>query len=185
MRRITFLIVAAALAVAAAVQAGETDATKTAHHKMAMKEKPVVMPAADIKWADAPPALPAGAKLAVLAGNPNGWGYYTFRLQVPDGYKFMPHWHPTTENVTVLSGELHAAMGDKFDENGAATIPAGGFASIPPRMHHFAWTVGETTLQISGKGPFKLIYVNPADDPSGMQGKTKAAAKKVTKKTGA
>jgi hypothetical protein len=33
-------------------------------------------------------------------------------------------------------------------------------------VHHYAWATGETEVQVHGVGPFKLIYVNPADDPS-------------------
>src|SRR5262249_14626957 len=58
----------------------------------------------DIKWGPAPPALPAGAKAAVLAGDPGKAGPFVIRAQLPDGYKVPPHWHPTDENVTVLKG---------------------------------------------------------------------------------
>jgi hypothetical protein len=33
-------------------------------------------------------------------------------------------------------------------------------------MQHYAWAKGETIVQVHGMGPFKLVYVNPADDPS-------------------
>ena len=176
------LILAAGAAWAAADAARPADATKKpAAHKTAKKEMPVVMPAADIQWTDAPAVLPAGAKFAVLHGNPMAAGPFTIRLQMPDGYKIMPHWHPTDEAVTVISGEFDANMGDKFDETGAHSLPAGSFALMPAHMHHFGFAKGDTTVQVSGMGPFKLVYVNPADDPSGMQGK-KAAPKKATKK---
>src|SRR5690242_16277629 len=45
----------------------------------------------DIKWADAPPVLPAGAKIAVLAGDPFKPGYYSLRLKFPANYKIAPH----------------------------------------------------------------------------------------------
>lgn len=53
---------------------------------------------------DAPAALPPGAKIAVLAGDPNKKGPFTNRLQTPAGYKVSPHTHSTTENITVISG---------------------------------------------------------------------------------
>lgn len=70
-------------------------------------------------------------------------------------------------------------MGDKFDDTSGKELTAGGYATMPAKMRHYGWTKGETVVQINGMGPFKLIYVNPADDPSGMQGKTgkKKAAK--------
>jgi hypothetical protein len=45
-------------------------------------------------------------------------------------------------------------------------MTAGAFATMPARMHHYAWCKGDTEVQVHGVGPFKLIYVNPADDPT-------------------
>jgi quercetin dioxygenase-like cupin family protein len=135
-----------------------------------------------IQWGPAPPVFQPGAQFAVLAGNPGKAGPFIIRLKVPDGYKIMPHWHPTTENVTVISGEFRAAMGDKFDESSMATLPAGSVAVMPPHHNHYAMAKGETVVQVHGMGPFKLTYVNPADDPSEVKEsaapKTKAAPKK-------
>ena len=75
----------------------------------------------EIKWVDAPSALPPGAKLAVLEGNPFEKGPYTMRLKMPDGYKIPPHWHSGVEHVTVISGTFNLGMGDKFDEK-AGTV---------------------------------------------------------------
>jgi hypothetical protein len=191
MKRIAVLSGAFLVALAAAVAAQEAKSTEaTSEKKMAApsekkmahpmaKEKHVAMNAADLKWGDAPPTLPAGAKLAVLEGDPRKPGSFAIRLQAPDGFKVMPHWHPTTEHLTVISGEFHVATGDKFDDTQGAALTAGGYGVMPAHMHHYAWAKGETVVQISGNGPFKIIYVNPSDDPSGMQGKKKATAKKA------
>jgi hypothetical protein len=32
-------------------------------------------------------------------------------------------------------------------------------------MKHFAWTKGETVIQLHGMGPWSIQYVNPDDDP--------------------
>jgi quercetin dioxygenase-like cupin family protein len=119
-----------------------------------------------IKWGVAPPVVPKGAQAAVLAGDPfkNG-SEYTLRLKMPDGYKIPPHWHPTDENVTVLSGKLGAGMGDKFNPASGEIINRGGFVRIPRTVHHFAWAEGATTIQVSGLGPFAFHYLNPAEDP--------------------
>ncbi len=71
----------------------------------------------DIKWVAAPNALPAGAKLAVLEGNPFNPGLYTMRLSMPAGYKIPAHWHAKVEHVTVISGKFNLGMGEKFDES--------------------------------------------------------------------
>jgi uncharacterized protein DUF4437 len=181
MRGFKLFALVLSLGVAAMLLGVEPDAPKKAAHQMG-SEKVVAMSAADVKWGDAPPVLPAGAKLAVLQGDPGkAGGTYTIRLQTPDGYKLMPHWHPQTENLTILSGEFHVGMGDKFDDTKGDAMPAGGFGSMPAHMHHYAWSKGATVVQVHGIGPFQLIYVNPADDPSGMQGKKKEAKKAETK----
>src|SRR5260221_12149776 len=76
----------------------------------------IVSSPSEVKWGPAPPVVPKGAQAAVLDGDPFKDGVpYTLRLKMPDGYRIAPHWHPTDENVTVLSGTLGAGMGDKFD----------------------------------------------------------------------
>ncbi len=108
-----------------------------------------------------------GADTAVvLDGDPFKEGEaYTLRLKMPDGYKVPPHWHPTDENVTVLSGTLGAGMGDKFDPASGELIKAGGFVRMPKSVHHYAWAKGPTTIQIHGDAPFAFNYVNASDDP--------------------
>lgn len=146
---------------------------QTAKHRTAAKssaakaggQAPTITTPDNVKWGDAPPVFSPGAQFAVLSGNPMAAGPYVVRLKVPDGYKIMPHWHPTTENVTVVSGELHVGMGDKFDEAGMQAMPPGSFVAMPPRMHHYAMAKGETVVQVHGTGPFKLNYVNPSDNP--------------------
>ena len=126
----------------------------------------VALNPADMVWGPAPAKLPPGAQLAVLQGDPGGEGPYVLRAKMPAGYKIPPHWHPTRENVTVLSGVLHVAMGEKFDESTGSRLTAGGYVSLPPLMAHYAWSEGVTEIQVTGDGPFALFYVNPADDPT-------------------
>jgi uncharacterized RmlC-like cupin family protein len=120
-----------------------------------------------IQYGPAPAFLAPGAQLAVLEGNPMGaTGDYTVRLKMPDGYKVAPHWHPKRENVSVISGTLKVGMGDKFDESKMMSFPAGSFAYLDPSMHHYAMGSGETVLQIHGRSPLKINYIDPNDDPS-------------------
>jgi quercetin dioxygenase-like cupin family protein len=119
-----------------------------------------------LKWGPAPPTVPKGAQLAVLAGDPTGTGPYVVRVKLPARYQVPAHSHPTTENVTVLSGTFNIGMGDKLDKKHGQALKAGGFISMPPNMNHYAWTSGATIIQIHGDGPFQINYVNPEDDPS-------------------
>jgi quercetin dioxygenase-like cupin family protein len=120
------------------------------------------------EWKNGPPSLPAGAKFAILEGDPAKEGYFAMRLKLPNGYEVPAHWHPNVERVTVISGTFHLAMGDKRGP-GAKALPAGSYAFMPPGMRHFAWVEGETVIQIATEGPWAINYMNPSDDPRRKQ----------------
>jgi quercetin dioxygenase-like cupin family protein len=126
----------------------------------------VMFQPASASWADAPPSLPPGMKMAVVAGDPGKAGPFVIRAQMPAGYKIAPHWHPGDENVTVLSGTAAMGMGDTWDESKMQTVAAGGYVAIPAQMHHMFLAKTAVTIQVHGTGPFVVNYVNPADDPS-------------------
>ena len=142
---------------------------------LALDEKPmakaehVMFSGADLKWGDGPPSLPAGAKLAVLEGDPGKEGFFTIRLQMPAGFKIPAHTHPTDEHVTVISGTCHFGMGPKYDDATAKEAPAGAYVVMPAGMQHFAGTKSGCVVQVSSTGPFVVNYVNPADDPRGAK----------------
>jgi len=161
---VLFLLAAVAAAYAqtpaksAAKKPGPTPPPpKTAAH--------VMMNAADIKWGPPPPAFQPGAQFAVLEGDPSKPGPFVVRIKLPDGYKVMPHWHPTDEHVTVLSGTVNAGIGEKWDDASVKAFSAGAFATMPRKTAHYVQAKGETTLQVHATGPFELVYVNPKDDP--------------------
>jgi len=151
---VSLVAVVLAMALAAEAQA-------PAHH--------LVVPQDKLVWGPIPPQFPAGGELAVVQGNPGGDSFYVVRVRMPAGYKIQPHWHPAVENVTVLSGRLHVAAGDTFDEAAGDALGTGGYVSLPALMHHYAWSEGPTEIQIHGIAPFAIFYVNPKDDPSGLQ----------------
>ncbi len=124
-----------------------------------------IFPPSEIKWTNGPASLPAGAKLAVLEGDPAKEGFFTMRLWLPDGFKVPPHWHPKVEHGTVISGTFNMGMGEKFDQKATRAMPAGTFGFWQAEMRHFAWAKGDTVLQLHGIGPWTITYVNPSDDP--------------------
>ncbi|MDT4968970.1 MAG: hypothetical protein QOJ64_3707 [Acidobacteriota bacterium] len=126
----------------------------------------VMVTPAEIKWGPAPPALPAGAQMAVLAGDPSQAGSaFTIRAKFPDGYKIPPHWHPTDEHVVVIEGTIMIGLGEKADSSAAKSMTAGSFMLMPQGVKHFASAKGETIIQVYGTGPFEVNYVNAGDDP--------------------
>jgi quercetin dioxygenase-like cupin family protein len=129
-------------------------------------DTPPVLSGKAVKWGAPPPVFPAGAKFAVMAGDPAAKGLVTVRLEMPAGYAIAPHFHPTDEHVTVLKGSFSIGMGDVADKAKAMTLTAGGYAVAAANMHHYAFTTTGATIQVHMQGPFAITYVNPADDPS-------------------
>ena len=152
----------ASVITAAAIMAGgayaTTHAAGTAH---------VIAPLTEAQWGPAPPMLPPGAQIAVLAGDPTKPAPYAVRLKFPANYAIPAHSHPTDEHVVVVTGAVTFGMGEKLmkDSAGNKTLPVGGFALMPAGMNHFAFTTQEATIVLYGQGPVEFKYVNPNDDP--------------------
>jgi len=166
MRRISISILGCLLLAA---RAGSPQSPATT---AASPEPHVLLAAEDIKFGPAPPFLPAGMTMAVLSGDPAQPGPFTARSKMPAGYRIPPHWHPTAEHLTVISGQVGLGMGDKFDEATMKTLSAGGYAVMATGMRHYLKAKTDLVLEVHAMGPFVINYVNPADDPRS------AAAKK-------
>ena len=135
----------------------------------------VIQTTKEAQWGPAPPFLPAGAEIAVLAGDPTKATAYTVRLRFPANYGIPAHSHPTDENVVVVSGALTFGMADRLDKSAAGnkTLSSGGFALMPANMNHFAYTTAQpTTIVLYGQGPVEFKYVNAADDPRNQKKRT-------------
>lgn len=121
-----------------------------------------------LEWTEGPDSLPAGAKMAVLSGDPSEPGVFTLRFETPAGYIVPPHTHPRMEHVTVLSGTGYLGSGTNVDRAAATELPEGSFFALPPGMvHHFIAGDEGVVIQIHGEGPWGIDYVDPADDPRG------------------
>ena len=119
-----------------------------------------------VSWQAGPPNLPKGSQIAVLAGDPGKPGPFVLRVKFPPDTVVAPHRHATAENLTVLSGDIYHGMGETLDKAHGDRLQPGGFVFLPGMMPHSVWTVGaESVVQVTGTGPFGLLYVNPEDDP--------------------
>jgi quercetin dioxygenase-like cupin family protein len=155
----TSLVSALAILLAISFSSTRSSAEETQSGEMRL------YPPATIEWKAGPVALPPGAKMVVLEGDPTKEGPFVVRFQFPDGYHVPPHTHPKTERVTVISGTLYLATGEALDRNSAKKLPAESFGYWPAGMKHTAWSEGETVIQLHGIGPWQINYVNPMDDP--------------------
>ena len=110
----------------------------------------------EIVWRANP--LP-GNKTAVLLGGVDKPGLYAFRAKLDKGALIPPHTHPDTRMITVLSGELFAGSGAKFDETSGRLYPAGSFFVVPAGVAHFSWAKnGEVVYQEQGFGPTPTTF---------------------------
>ncbi len=157
---LVLLAAAVAISQAASQSAQKTQAAAAGHH--AVKET-------EVQWGPAPAVFNPAAQMAVMDGNPGGAGLFVIRLKMPAGYKIMPHWHPTQENVTVISGTFQYGMGDKMTPAEMTTLGRGGFVALHAKAHHYAMAKTACVVQVTAMGPFQLTYVNPDDDPSKMK----------------
>jgi quercetin dioxygenase-like cupin family protein len=106
-----------------------------------------------------------GLETAVLFGNPSVAGPYVQRIKFPAGFRLPPHSHPNEGRmVTVLSGTLYFAFGDRFDQAKLRALPAGSFFLEPKDVPHYALTKEEVVLQLNAVGPAGTKHVTAASE---------------------
>ena len=120
-----------------------------------------------MKWMDGTAVgLPAGAKLAVVKGDPSKAGDFTVRIKMPANYAVPPHHHPGDETVRVMGdGTLSYGMGDKLDRSNVGSLTKGYHVTMAAGMNHYVFTSDALEVQVTGTGPFAITYVDPKDDP--------------------
>ena len=165
--RMGLLILAVLLPIVAGAQTNPPSKVTSAR----TSSGPMIVEPGSEKWGDIPAAAMVGTpsvetggtlRVAIIQGDPMTAGRtYTLRLSCSDGAKIAPHWHPTTENVTVIRGAAAVGMGSKWDDAALKDVPTGGFFWAAPHMRHFAECKGDTILQVHGVAPFVINFVSP------------------------
>jgi hypothetical protein len=93
----------------------------------------------------------------IVSGDPSKAGApFAIRIHNSDNQVAPPHWHPEDEHIVVVRGKWFLGTGDKFDRTALRPLAVGDYVMMPKSMHHFAWSDGETVVQIHGIGPFKV-----------------------------
>ena len=122
------------------------------------KDLATVLPdSSNLKWVDVKDMAP-GAQVAVLSGNPTKKEPFIARIKLPAGYTVPVHSHPVNEYDTVISGTWYLGTGTKINLAETTALPAGSFVNIPAHSPHYGVTKEETIIQISGVGPWGMIY---------------------------
>jgi len=121
---------------------------------------PLVVTPQQVHWMPGTGAL-SGTQIAVIDGNPNAPGEYMLRVRMPNGKRLPIHFHGHAERVTVLSGTLLVAVGDKIvPVSKMVALGPGSYANVPPGLHHYAMARGETIFQVSSEGPRSMTVVH-------------------------
>jgi hypothetical protein len=60
-------------------------------------------------------------------------------------------------------------MSDRMNRTAATGLGAGESVVMKAKEHHWVMTADGAEVEVSATGPFKITYVNPADDPRGTK----------------
>lgn len=120
---------------AASLEAPDASKTAAAPADSEASDKPLAIAAgsADLKWGSCPPGMPEGCEIAVLHGDPAKPDADIF-LKVPGGAAIPPHWHSSSERMTLVSGQLEV----QYKGAAPATLDPGDYAFGPARLPHRA-----------------------------------------------
>jgi quercetin dioxygenase-like cupin family protein len=149
------------MAIVAAMALGSIALSATVQAQTGTGAK--TLAAKEIKWGENP-ALPKGVKAVILAGDPMQ-GAYTTRVQLAANAKIMPHSHIVEHHLTVLSGTLLYAEGDKFDAAKLKSYPAGSFIVETAKVPHYSSAKGPVVFQVTVPAKSSFDYVDAKDDP--------------------
>ena len=86
----------------------------------------------DMKWEP----LEGGFEISILYTNPTTRATYLV-IRGPGNLHVPRHWHSSNESITVLKGTFVVAHDGSEDKT---ELKAGGFAYMPAKMIHEAWT---------------------------------------------
>jgi len=108
------------------------------------------------------PVYREGKFIEDVEGDRNKQGTsFVIRIPNDDGLIVPPHRHPEDEHITVIQGTWYLGPGERFDRGVLEEMPIGAYARVPKGMAHFAWSRGETIIQVHGIGPFRTDFLEP------------------------
>ena len=115
-------------------------------------------------WKAGPAALPKGAKMILVSGNPAKKGPYTVQMRYPAGYKIGPHRYPSEVRFKIINGGLTYGLGTDT-RSGIKSLTKGTSGKVPANTYYYASTSLGATLEFTGTGPISVEYARAKDDP--------------------
>ena len=126
---------------------------------------PVLPDSTSLKWTTVTD-MPEGAEAVILSGNPTKEEPFVAWLKLPAGYTIPVHEHPINEYDTVITGTYYLGSGEKIKLHQTQALPVGSFVKVPAKTWHYGWVKKETIIQISGVGPWGMIYPEKKEKPA-------------------
>lgn len=127
---------------------------------------PLAVTPSEMAWTSQGPLAAQGMEQLNLVGDPSKPGPYTVRLKFPKGLRIAPHTHPSSREVTILSGVYATGYGKTFQQDKLKILPAGSFYTEPANLPHFIEVEEDTVLQVSGTGPTRRNFLNSPTKPN-------------------
>lgn len=120
---------------------------------LAEEAAPKVVAQSELNYAPIP--LFEGVSAAPVSGSAAQPGsLYVLSVRYEAGAKSLPHVHPDTRIVMVISGRFYAGAGPAFDEAALRALGPGDSIVVPANAVHYGWAKdGEALLLEAGVGP--------------------------------
>ena len=125
----------------------------------------LIMPTEKLVWQESD----AGAKLAVVFGDPSKPGLYVIRAYFPPGVMSSPHFHGEDRHVIVVQGTWNAGTDDSWDPKATTPLKTGTYTFHKAGAVHYDGSAGDqgAMVQIVGMGPSKTTFLFPKEGSFG------------------
>jgi quercetin dioxygenase-like cupin family protein len=125
----------------------------------------LIMPTEKLVWQESD----AGAKLAVVFGDPSKPGLYVIRAYFPPGVMSSPHFHGEDRHVIVVQGTWNAGTDDSWDPKSTTPLKTGTYMFHKAGAVHYDGSAGDqgAMVQIVGMGPSKTTFLFPKEGSFG------------------
>ena len=125
----------------------------------------LIMPTEKLVWQESD----AGAKLAVVFGDPSKPGLYVIRAYFPPGVMSSPHFHGEDRHVIVVQGTWNAGTDDSWDPKATTPLKTGTYMFHKAGAVHYDGSAGDqgAMVQIVGMGPSKTTFLFPEEGSFG------------------